>query len=156
VAINPLASLVRTIGNALADRVIFPKGRRGEVVPSKGSGEFRVFRQVIIRNGGDSEESVILRVRFKLARMSTQLNRLFSLLPIPFFIGLPGFRAKLWTVNAETGENQGIYEWDSRDEAVTYASGFVMRFMSRRSLPGSVSHQILPVAEAGLSEPSSV
>ncbi len=89
-------------------------------------------------------------MRFKLARMSTQLNRLFSLLPIPFFIGLPGFRAKLWTVNEETGENQGVYQWDSLKQAEAYANSFAMRFMSRRSLPGSVSHQILPVAEAKL------
>ena len=44
----------------------------------------------------------------------------------------------------ETGENQGVYEWETVDHAESYARSFALRFMTRRSIPGSVSYRILP------------
>jgi hypothetical protein len=43
------------------------------------------------------------------SHMSPRQNKLFSLLPIPFFVGLPGFRSKLWMVNEATSDCQRKY-----------------------------------------------
>lgn len=80
-------------------------------------------------------------VRFRVAGMTPQQNKVFSLLPIPFFIGLPGFRSKLWALNAR-GVFQGIYTWDTEEAAERYAHSFAMKFMTRRAVPGSVSYRI--------------
>ena len=79
------------------------------------------------------------RVRFQVAHMSAKQNKLFSLLPIPFFIGLPGFRSKLWTLNEASGVSQGIYQWDTVQDATNYAHSFAMKFMAMRPVPGSIS-----------------
>ena len=75
--------------------------------------------------------------------MSPRQNKLFSLLPVPFFVGLPGFRSKLWMLNEASGDFQGIYEWDSVEHAKNYADSFAMKFMTMRSARGSVSYMIL-------------
>jgi hypothetical protein len=76
--------------------------------------------------------------------MTTAQNKRFSLLPIPFFIGLPGFRSKLWMADVATGDCQGLYEWDTVQDAETYAHSFAMKFMMMRSVPGSVSWTVTP------------
>jgi hypothetical protein len=60
---------------------------------------------------------------------------------------LPGFRTKLWTVDENNGDFQGIYEWETLQDAENYAHSFAMQFMTNRSLPGSVSFQIKPDSE---------
>lgn len=60
------------------------------------------------------------------------------------FIGLPGFNTKFWMVAPETGRFQGIYQWASRQDAEDYSGSFAMRFMARRSEPGSISQIIIP------------
>lgn len=68
--------------------------------------------------------------------MSARQNKLFSLLPIPFFVGLPGFRSKLWMLNEASGDFQGIYEWDSVEHVKNYANSFAIKFMTMRSARG--------------------
>lgn len=108
--------------------------------------EFVIFRQVLVEPSQDQPEKpgAILRVRFHVANMSPKQNKLFSLLPMPFFIGLPGFRSKLWMLNETTGDFQGVYEWDTVQDAENYASSFAMKFMRIRPVPGSVSYKIIP------------
>ena len=59
----------------------------------------------------------------------------------PFFVGLPGFRSKLWMVDPETGDFAGLYEWDDAPTARAYAEGLskVLRLLSVR---GSVSYEL--------------
>ena len=84
-----------------------------------------------------------LVVRFRVAGMTVRQNILFSWLPIPFFVGFPGFRSKLWMVDP-TGLYQGAYEWDTVEDAGAYAWSFTMRFMTMRSIPGTISYWIEP------------
>ena len=67
--------------------------------------------------------------------------------PVPFFVGLPGFRSKLWAVDPSTGECQGTYQWATAADAGNYAGSFAMRFMTRWSAPGSLSYRIIPVQD---------
>ena len=144
--LNPFLSFVKTLGYALRGRLHFPKDRVGEVLKMGDKQEFVIFRQAIVDPSQHQPEKpgASFRVRFHVAHMSPKQNRLFSLLPIPFFVGLPGFRSKLWMLNEASGDCQGIYEWDTVQDAENYASSFAMKFMTMRSVPGSVSYQIIP------------
>ena len=61
------------------------------------------------------------------------------------YVGLPGFRSKLWMVNPESGDFSGYYEWDTIEDAENYGRSFAAGFMTRRSVPGSVSLKVLPI-----------
>jgi len=74
--------------------------------------------------------------------MSPVVNKVFSLLPIPFFVGLPGFRWKLWLVDPVSGNFAAVYEWDTIEDAERYSKSFAMSFMARRSVPESVSWRV--------------
>ena len=141
---NPFFSLLTTISYVLRGRLHFPGERIGEVLTMEDGKVYTVFRQAIVDPSPDQpkEPGVTFKVRFRVARMSTKQNKLFSLLPIPFFVGLPGFRSKLWMLNEASSECQGIYQWDTMQDAENYASSFAMKFMTLRSIPGSVSYEI--------------
>ncbi|MFX1537572.1 MAG: hypothetical protein ACFFDI_25500 [Promethearchaeota archaeon] len=142
---NPFYSFIRTFWYIASRRVHFPLNRIGEELEVKDE-RFVIFRQVIIDPHPNQQEKpgAIFRVRFRLANMSLKQNIRFSRLPIPFFIGLPGFRSKIWMHNESTGWCFGIYEWDSVQAAEKYVQSFAVRFMTRRSVPGSISHGIIP------------
>ena len=111
--------------------------------------KWRIFRQVLVEPDHRKKPGAVFRARFRLARMNPRVNIRFSLLPIPFFVGLPGFRSKIWLFCEETGDFQGIYEWDTIEDARNYQNSFAGRFMTKRSVPGSVSFQILDLASSG-------
>ncbi len=143
-SVRPFHSLLKAFGYIIKGRLHFPRHRIGESVTMEDGEIFTVFRHVIVipsSNQGEPPRAVF-RVRFRVANMSPQQNKRFSLIPIPFFIGLPGFRSKLWMTNETTGFNQGVYEWNTIQDAQNYANSFAMKFMEKRSVPGSISHQI--------------
>jgi hypothetical protein len=143
---NPFYSLFNTISLAVRGCVTFPKNRIGEVIKTEQGDAFTIFRQVIIspwKSRSTHQSVAVFRVRFIIAGMSPRQNKRFSLLPIPFIIGLPGFQSKLWLLNDSTGEFMGIYEWQSREYAQRYSRSFAMRFMTMRAVPGSISFSII-------------
>ena len=75
--------------------------------------------------------------------MSVRQNIRFSLLPMVPLLGMPGFREKYWCVNRQTGGCQGIYAWQTAADAHAYTGSVALRFMTSRSVPGSVSYQVL-------------
>jgi len=70
------------------------------------------------------------------------LFRVVCILTTPFFVGVPGFRSKLWMVDPATGDFAGLYEWDDLATARAYAEGLakVLRLLST---PGSVSYELV-------------
>ena len=155
-SLNPFLAFLRTHCYLLSGRLHFPRDRIGETLTMEDGQEFVIFRQAIVDPGKDQPEKpgAVFRVRFRVAHMSPERNKLFSLLPIPFFIGLLGFRSKLWTLNEANGDFQGIYEWDTARDAQNYANSFAMRFMTKRSVPRSIFHEVLPVRSDGFSRPA--
>ncbi|MEW6032762.1 MAG: hypothetical protein AB1645_07765 [Bacillota bacterium] len=143
---SPFVSLLRTLGLALTGRIRFPRGRVGETVELEEGHRAVVFREVVVRPGRGRPEKpgATFRVRFRLAGMGPRANKVFSLLPIPFFVGFPGFRGKLWLYDDRNDEWWGLYQWDTPAHAERYARSFAVRFMTRRSVPGSVSWNVLP------------
>lgn len=143
---NPLRSLVVALGYLLSGHIHFAKEHVGRELTLHDGQRVRAFRQIVVRPGPGqpSVAGATFVVRFHVAGMSLRQNIRFSWLPIPFFIGLRGFRSKIWAYSPENGDFLGIYEWQTIQDAENYACSFALWFMMRRSVPGSVSYTILP------------
>lgn len=141
-ALNPVFLLARSIGLWARGRVHFPKHRVGGIV--RDGEDFVIFRQMVVDPGKNriEEPGATLRVRFHFAGGSASMNKKLSLLPIPFIVGVPGFRSKLWMLGRESGDLQGLYEWDTVATAEAYMRSFAIQLMRRRALPESLSHEI--------------
>lgn len=139
---NPIFSLFKTGYYFLSGKIKFPKTLLNVNYKMEDKVTFRIFRQVIVKYNDDTNTS-IFKVRFKLANMSPKDNIHFSLIPIPLFVGLPGFKKKLWMINDTNGYFQGVYEWDSRKSAEMYSRSFAFKFMKRRSIPDSLFFEII-------------
>jgi hypothetical protein len=139
---GPLSSILRAISLLLQGRIHFPKDYLGEIVAD--GEEFEVFRQMTLDPGNDQPEKpgAIFKVRFQFASMSPEMNVKTSLIPIPFIVAQPGFRSKMWLLGRETGEFQGIYEWNTVASAEAYRTSFPMTLMKRRAVPDSLSYEI--------------
>ena len=134
--------LYRGIGLMLRRQVHFPKSRVGEIVNDEE--DYEIFRQVFVnRSGGQPEEPpAIFKVSFHFKSFSFKVNKILSLLPIPFIIAQHGFRSKTWMRGKKTGKFQGAYEWDSESDAENYWNSFPMRLMKKRAAPDSLKHSI--------------
>ena len=137
---TPPFLLARATVLLLSRRINFPKNRLGEIIP--GDEDFRGFRQVTIAPPSDHPENpgAIFKVCFHFARFST--NRILSLIPMPFIVAQPGFRSKTWLTGQKTGMFQGLYEWDTVEDAENYWNSFPMNLMKKRALPGSLTRSI--------------
>jgi hypothetical protein len=144
--LTPISSFFRAVGFLFTGRLKFPRNRVGEVIVLEAGENWVIFRQVVLQveDNRPGNPCIIFRPRFHVARMSINQNIRFSILPILFFTGLPGFRSKLWLYEQKSGDFQGIYEWDTLQDAEAYSRSFAMRFMTARSIPGSVSFKIYP------------
>ena len=142
-ALLPPILVVRAAYYWLCGRVHFPKKRSGEVI--QGKEDFIIFRQAVLDPSTNQPEKpgTILVVRFQFTRFSLKTNRMLSIIPIPFIIAQPGFRSKIWMSGEETGEFQGLYEWNTVDDAEKYRFSFPMKLMKKRAVPESLTYEII-------------
>lgn len=142
----PPALLARATRFRLSGRVHFPKGRVGDVV-SDSDDDFVIFRRMVLDPAEGQPESpgAEFSVRFRFAKLSDPANQRLSLIPAPFIAAQPGFRSKSWMLGRTTGLFQGVYEWDSVQDAEAYWTSFPMRIMKRRAVPESLSYEITPM-----------
>ncbi len=147
---NPILSTFRSLWFFLTGRLRFDAARRGWSFTDEKGQTFRVFRYVRLSppTGRATEPGAVFIPHFHVANMSKRANIRFSLIPMWFIMGLPGFRSKYWMVNDHTGDFAGYYEWESEADARAYADSFAMRFMARRSLPESVWCSVYPRSQA--------
>lgn len=140
---NPVSSFFNTVGFAVTGRLHFPTQRIGEVVTDEAGNHFTVFRQVVVDPAKDQPEhpGAVLVLHFQVTNMSPGLNEFYSLIPLPLYIGNPGFRSKLFTINGE--DCQSIYEWDTAQDAEQYVNSVALKTILMRSVPGSVSEKIV-------------
>lgn len=109
-----------------------------------GEEDFIIFRQVIVDPDANQPEKpgAWFRVWFHFANFSAQTNIILSRIPIPFIIAQPGFRSKTWMLSQETRSFQGLYEWDTLEDAENYWMSFPMKLMKRRAVPETLSYEI--------------
>ncbi len=142
---NPLYGFIRTLLLFVTGRVFFVQKDIGKKITMEDGNVYTVFRRVIIRrffNGNEKPEGLFI-VRFKPVGMTIEENIKYSRKPMMIFQGFKGFRSKYWSVDYKTGECQGIYEWDTYQDAVTYSKSIAVKVMTNRSEQGSVSYKVL-------------
>jgi len=139
----PVAVMV-AIGRLLSGRIRFSGDRVEQVLTMEGGEKHLIFREVRVSSSGPVPESsmTVLKVRFQFARFSPETNRRLSLIPVPVILGMPGFRQKTWTFCETSGFSQGIYQFESPETADGYRRSPVMRILEKRSVPGSMTHEI--------------
>jgi hypothetical protein len=142
----PPVVVVVAIGRLLSGRIRFSRDRVRQLLTMGDGEEHRVFREVRVTSNRavPAESMTVLMVRFKFARFSPAANRRLSLLPIPVILGMPGFRQKTWTLCEDSGFSQGIYQFESPGAADGYRRSPVMRVLEKRSVPGSMTHEVIP------------
>ena len=142
----PPILLARATSLRLRGRVHFLKDCIGDVQHGKDE-SYKVFRKVILDPSKDQPEKpgAIFIVRFRFARFAAKTNRFLSLIPIPFIVAQPGFRSKTWMMGRKTGVFQGLYEWDSIEDAEKYWSSFPMKLMKRRAVPETLNYEVRAV-----------
>lgn len=143
IPLSPTKSVINTIGFLVTGRLHFPNKNIGkEVVDEKGN-KFNIFREVIVDPSSNQPEKpgAILILHFRVLNMTPKQNQIYSLLPIPLYIGDPGFRSKLFTINGEYC--QSIYEWDTVQNAENYLHSFAIKTIIKRSVPSSFSYKII-------------
>ena len=99
----PPVLFTRAIGLFLRRRVHFQKEVIGDTIREKE--EFIIFRKVDVDPGNNQplKPKALFRVYFCFAKFSPNVNRILSLIPIPFIIAQPGFRSKIWMTGKESG-----------------------------------------------------
>lgn len=135
----------RAAGYRLQGRVHFPKDAVGDLVRGPDE-DFVVFRKMVLDPPDDRSHEIgaDFTVKFHFAHLSAAANRRLSLLPAPFIAAQPGFRSKTWLLGQKTGMFQGVYEWESVEQAEAYWTSFPMRMMKRRAVPESLWHEVTP------------
>lgn len=75
--------------------------------------------------------------------MTVEQSIRFSVLPMLFLLGFCGLREKYCCVNDASGLCQGVYARQTIEDAEKYTHSIAMRFMTNRSVPGSVSFRVV-------------
>lgn len=141
--LSPTKSVVRVIGFALTGRLHFPTDQVGREVTDDDGNTFTVFRKVVVEPTSDQpkQPEAVLILHFRVVNMTPEINKMYSLLPLPLYIGDKGFRTKLFTINGEYC--QSIYEWDTVQDAQNYLNSMALKTVQIRSVPGSFSYKII-------------
>jgi len=137
-----IKSLDRIISNLFAGRVSLPKQYVGRVLNIDNQG-YTIFRRLKIDLKKTETSKAVFKVNFKFRNLPTNINKYLSMIPVPFLIGLPGFREKYWTIS-EDGYFQGIYQWASEELANDYPNTFIFKVMTKRAVEGTLSYEIIP------------
>ncbi|KAJ49112.1 hypothetical protein CTM_19339 [Clostridium tetanomorphum DSM 665] len=147
---NPIYGFIRNLLLFITGRVNYSKEDIGKNITMEDGKVYTVFRRVIIKhffNKNRKPEGLFI-IRFKPDGVTIEENIRFSRKAMMVFQGFKGFRTKYWTVDYNTGECQGIYEWDSYKDAVRYSKSIAVKVMTNRSENGSVSFKVLENTEA--------
>ena len=142
---NPLIGFLRTAMLFITGNIKFDNASIGEIFTMDDGERFKVFRHVIIRpaNKNIGDPQAVFMIRFLPENMTVEQNKRFSRIPMLIFMGFHGFRSKYWMVNEETGLCQGVYEWDTLQDAERYSKSIALRFITKRSVKGSVKYEIV-------------
>jgi len=131
--------------NVLGGRIHIPEGNIGDNLLMEDGNKFKVLRRLQVKGKDNSSEGyAVFKVRFKFKSLKFRTNKRLSMIPAPFLMGMKGFREKYWTFNEESEYFQGIYQWESKETAEKYPGSFIYKLMTKRSLPGTLSYEIIP------------
>ena len=147
---DPIYGFIRNLLLFATWRVHYIKEDIGKNITMEDGKVYTVFRRVEIRrffNKNRKPEGLFI-IRFKPVGITVEENIRFSRKAMMVFQGFKGFRTKYWTVDYNTGECQGIYEWDTYKDAIRYSQSIAVKVMKNRSEEDSVSFKVLENTEA--------
>jgi hypothetical protein len=134
----------------LGGQIRLRRDRLGDPLTMRDARTYIPFRETISLTARPaSATATVLQPRFRLrglGRPDSLRHRLFRRICIvttPFFVGVDGFRSKLWMYDPATGDYAGLYDWDDPASARAYAEG-LSRVLRPISIPGSVSYELTP------------
>ena len=141
-------SAVRFVVLVARRRVLMPRDRLGRMIAVVADRRFEPFRETALAGPAPAPEAAVLWVRFHLRGPGTRrwahwLFQRVCIVTTPFWVGVPGFRVKLWMVDRTTGDYGGLYEWDSAEQAADYAASLAP-LLRALSVPRSVEYTIVP------------
>jgi hypothetical protein len=138
--------IFRTLGYQMAGRLHSPKDQIGKTFTNTDGQKFVVFKQTILdqASGLKTEPEAMFRVQFRVPKITPWRDRFIINIKSPIFVALPGFRSKLWMVDERNNTYQGVYEWDTLQDAENYAHSASMDFMTEVAVPGGISYEIIP------------
>ena len=142
---NPLFVVGKSAVLLLTGRVQFPKERVGGTITREDGQTFTIFREATMKRKSNQPASPdgVFQVWFH-TKMAAPKTIKMSCATLLGFLGLPGFRSKLWLYNETTGEFGGIYEWDTVQDADNYDKSYAMKFSHWRSVPGKFWTAVFP------------
>lgn len=132
---KPLSVVPRSISRMVRGATIYPKARVNTDITLDNGYSYTVFREVVMKHNPPTETGGVFRVWFYAVTTPRQ-TILMSHMTKLFFVGMPGFRGKIWCLNKQTGEFGGIYQFDTAAQAQAYAESFAMQLSKRRARPG--------------------
>lgn len=135
---KPQTVIPRSIMHMVTGHTQYPRERVNNPIMLDDGQSYRIFREVIMRDNPPQQTGGVFRVWF-YAITTPQQTIWMSQVTKLFFVGMPGFRSKIWLLNDETGEFGGIYQFDTIAQASDYAHSFAMGLSKRRSRPGMFS-----------------
>ncbi|KAF5088864.1 YdhR family protein [Methanobacterium aggregans] len=142
---NPIYAFIKTTTGIVTHKIRFQKDDLGKTIQMNDGYRFTILKHAVKASETEDEgEPTVLCLRFHLEETENGKDIKHSRLPMFFSLGLPGLREKIWMVNKWNGDFQGIYEWDSEENAHRYVDSFAMKFMTRNAVPGSVKYEIIP------------
>lgn len=146
---NPIYGMVMTLILFASRKVNLVKKDIGKSITMEDGKVYVVFRRVVITRftNKNKKPDGLFIIRFKPYGMTIEENINYSRKPMMVFLGFKGFRSKYWTVDYKTGECQGIYEWDTYEDAVRYSNSIAIKVMTNRSEKGSISFKVLSNTE---------
>lgn len=149
---NPLFGFFRTMILFISGRVHFKKTDVGATIVMSDGIEFKIFRSVTIKKfiNKDKKPNGLFIVRFT-PTMDIGKNINLSKILMLVFMGFKGFRSKFWCVNEKSGMCQGVYEWDTLEDAEHYSKSIAVKNMTKRSKPGTVAYNVLDNIESNRS-----
>lgn len=120
---------IRSVQYLLTGRVQFPRDRLGDVLEMSDGDTFVAYRETVLDRPEEdtSDDGVILVFevdvtnRTKGAALREVLFDPFANVATPFFIGMSGFRRKLWFAGERPGEFLELYEWATVEDAELFA-----------------------------------
>lgn len=140
---NPIIGILNTLIMFLTGRFEFDTTVVNKKIKMEDGLVFTIFRRVRIKSKNENEPKAYFLVRFKPNNMLPEENISFSKKPMMVFMGFKGFRSKYWAVDYETGMCQGLYEWETVEDAIKYSKSIAMKFMAERSDPETVMYRII-------------
>jgi hypothetical protein len=140
---SPVVCLLLSLGRLLVGRLTYSKEYVGTTIKMDNGEEYHIFRHITALSQHHDEQGSVLIVRFKFARLSQKANTFVSQFPMLLITGFPGFRTKMYAVNAENGYWLGLYQWESKQALEDYKQSFVLRIMNRRAVDDSVTYREL-------------